>query len=75
MRVALTILVLLALGCASFGPIGWTGSDDRETLHAIIERGTLHAGTSGTQPPLSMKNRRGELMGLDVEFARHSPMR
>jgi len=40
-----------------------------ETLNRILETGVLRVGMTGTQPPLNMKNKRGELVGLDVELA------
>lgn len=69
LRVVGTLLLLAALGCSSTGSIFGTDAANREVLHEIIDRGTLRVGTSGTQPPLSMKNARGELTGMDVELA------
>lgn len=68
-RLIAVFALLLVLGCGSLGPIGNARKADREVLHEIIDRGTLRVGTSGTQPPLSMKNQRGELTGMDVELA------
>ncbi len=69
LRVVGTLLLVAALGCSSTGSIFGTDAANREVLHEIIDRGTLRVGTSGTQPPLSMKNARGELTGMDVELA------
>jgi polar amino acid transport system substrate-binding protein len=65
-------LLLFCLACQS--PAGRRGhsdhSHDAEALLRIIESGQLRVGMTGNQPPLNMKNRRGELIGLDVELAR-----
>lgn len=69
LRAVGTLLLLAAFGCKSPGPILGSSASNHEVLHEIIDRGTLRVGTSGTQPPLSMKNARGELTGMDVELA------
>ncbi|WP_420582191.1 substrate-binding periplasmic protein [Reichenbachiella sp.] len=38
-------------------------------LANIIEKGTLRVGLTGTQPPFSMKNKSGQLIGFDVDLA------
>ena len=38
-------------------------------LDRIQQRGELVVGTSGTQPPLTMKNKNGEVIGLDMDMA------
>ena len=59
-----SLFLLLLLGCGSMGSLlGGGGTATREVLHEIIDRGALRVGTSGHQPPLSMKNQRGELIG------------
>ena len=40
-----------------------------DPLHQLIESGQLRVGLSATQPPFSMRDRKGELMGLDVDLA------
>ncbi|HUI26919.1 MAG TPA: transporter substrate-binding domain-containing protein [Candidatus Kryptonia bacterium] len=35
----------------------------------IVERGTLVVGTSGDQPPLSLKTKEGEIIGLEADLA------
>ncbi|MCR9094441.1 MAG: transporter substrate-binding domain-containing protein [bacterium] len=67
--VVLLALLLVVLGCNGAGSILGTDAANREALHDIIDRGTLRVGTSGTQPPLTMKNQRGDLIGLDIELA------
>ena len=69
LRAVGALLLLAAFGCKSPGPLLGSSTSNREVLHEIIDRGTLRVGTSGTQPPLSMKNARGELTGMDVELA------
>lgn len=66
------LLALLSFGCAdlSFGPAGRAGPADDDALHRVLDRGTLRVGMSGVQPPLNMKNRSGELIGLDADLAR-----
>ena len=67
---AIATLLTFALGCQSIhlGPRSHQGK--RECLHRILESGELRVGMTGAQPPLNMKNRKGELIGLDVELAR-----
>lgn len=60
---ALTLLVTLA-GC-HLVPTQLRGSDG---LHGILERGELRVGISGDLPPLNMKNRAGEIIGLEVDL-------
>jgi ABC-type amino acid transport substrate-binding protein len=71
--VAALLLSLVAFGCASLpGASSGSGTahpEGEECLHMILERGTLRVGVTGSQPPLNMKNRNGELVGLDVELA------
>ena len=38
-------------------------------LDRIQQRGVLVVGTSGTQPPLTMKDKNGEVIGLDMDIA------
>jgi polar amino acid transport system substrate-binding protein len=40
------------------------------TLERIVKKGELAVGTSGTQPPMSATNKKGELMGLDIDISR-----
>jgi polar amino acid transport system substrate-binding protein len=37
-------------------------------LQRIVESGELRVGLSGNQPPLNMKNKRGEIIGLEVDL-------
>ena len=73
---ALAGLLFFGLACHSMpfsGGQANAGAGDpknAECLHRIIASGELRVGTTGTQAPLSMKNREGELIGLDIELAR-----
>jgi polar amino acid transport system substrate-binding protein len=44
----------------------WAGT----AMERITKKGELVVGTSGTQPPLSVTNKKGELIGLDVDIAK-----
>ena len=67
---AVTALLTLTMGCQSLSLGGQSHPDNAECLHRILESGQLRVGMTGTQPPLNMKNAKGELIGLDVELAR-----
>ena len=67
--VVLLAFLFVVAGCNGAGSILGADAANREVLHEIIDRGTLRVGTSGTQPPLTMKNQRGDLIGLDIELA------
>ena len=65
---ALAWLILL-IGCAA--PLGLSQNSGKSTdrLAAVLTRQELRVGLSGAQPPLNMKNRAGELIGLEVDLA------
>ncbi len=42
----------------------------QSTIKSIIDRGEFRVGLTGNQPPYSMKNRSGELMGFEVDLAK-----
>ena len=67
---AVTALLTLTMGCQSLSLGSQSHPDGAECLHRILESGQLRVGMTGTQPPLNMKNRKGDLIGLDVELAR-----
>jgi polar amino acid transport system substrate-binding protein len=59
----LIVLVLVVSVCAfSTGTAG-------EVIDRILERGYVTLGTTGEQPPLSIRNKDGEMIGLDVDLA------
>ena len=67
-RFTLAILLLVPLlGCQSLSATG-TGAGDSGRLPAILERGELRVGISGDLPPLNMKNKAGEIIGLEVDI-------
>ncbi|MGE5838310.1 MAG: transporter substrate-binding domain-containing protein [Deltaproteobacteria bacterium] len=39
-------------------------------LDRILKKGELAVGTSGTQPPMSASNKKGELVGMDVDISK-----
>jgi polar amino acid transport system substrate-binding protein len=47
-----------------------TGALAGSALERIIKKGEVAVGTSGTQPPMSATNKKGELMGMDVDLSR-----
>jgi polar amino acid transport system substrate-binding protein len=40
------------------------------SLDRILKKGELVVGTSGTQPPMSATNKKGELVGMDVDLSK-----
>lgn len=69
---ALALLALLALSAAACLGTGShaRGSQPADAVDRIVASGRLRVGTSGVQPPLNMKDRKGELVGLDIDIAR-----
>lgn len=78
--IGLVVMALLpfVMGCQSLS-IGSSSHPAHTAAHAtdrgegllrILESGQLRVGMTGTQPPLNMRNKNGELIGLDVELAR-----
>jgi polar amino acid transport system substrate-binding protein len=47
-----------------------TGASAGSSMERIIKKGELAVGTSGTQPPMSATNKKGELIGMDVDMSR-----
>ena len=77
LRIAVAILAaafgLALFGCQSSSLFG--GSDagrpaahSANSLPAILERGELRVAMSGDLPPLNMKNKQGEIIGLEVDL-------
>jgi polar amino acid transport system substrate-binding protein len=63
------LLVLVLSACQSLSTEGvGTGESAPGRLQRIVESGELRVGLSGNQPPLNMKNQRGEIIGLEVEL-------
>lgn len=69
-RALLCGLLVLVLGaCQSFSTAGaGTSVPAPARLERILERGEIRAGLSGNQPPLNMKNKSGEIIGLEVDL-------
>jgi len=44
-------------------------SQDSNVLNRIVKSGELRVGTSGTQPPFTVKSKEGTLMGYEIELA------
>jgi len=64
---ALALLALVA--CQSVAPRpAATGAPGR--IDRILANGELRVGLSAAQPPFNMKNRSGEVVGLDVDIVR-----
>ncbi|UCE84935.1 MAG: transporter substrate-binding domain-containing protein, partial [Deltaproteobacteria bacterium] len=63
-------LLVVALGACQSFPAASGGSQAPEParLQRVLESGELRVGLSGNQPPLNMKNRRGEIIGLEVDL-------
>jgi polar amino acid transport system substrate-binding protein len=67
-RISLVALLALALAaCASPTTVG--SRDPSPTrLQRILDSGELRVGLSGDQPPLNMANKKGEIIGLEVDL-------
>ena len=61
------LLLLLSLGVAGC-QLGSFGSPGGGRLPEILGRGELRVGISGDLPPLNMKNKGGEMIGLEVDL-------
>lgn len=61
---ALLLCVALALGCQAIGGTGGAGPH----LKRVLDTRVLRVGLSGAQPPLNMRNKQGELIGLEVDL-------
>jgi polar amino acid transport system substrate-binding protein len=68
---AVVVLLALVLGCINLAqPRSEPGRVPSPGLAYIARTGEIRIGTSGEQPPLSMTTKTGDLIGLDVAFAR-----
>lgn len=66
MQRLLRLLVCFALG---FAPAA-AAKAESSTLARIVKTGTLRVGMSGDQPPLNVKNKDGQLIGMEVDLAK-----
>jgi polar amino acid transport system substrate-binding protein len=63
------LLVLILCACQSFSTASvGTSAPAPARLDRILKSGELRAGLSGNQPPLNMKNKSGEIIGLEVDL-------
>lgn len=66
-RSIVSALVCAALLLGACG-LAWA-HDDAPVLNRIIKNGVVRVGTSGNQPPFTMKSKTGRLTGYEVELA------
>lgn len=66
----LILVMALFSACAQMTATG-VSQRSAPTLDRILERGELVVGTSGEQPPLTVKNKGGKIIGLDADLARY----
>ena len=60
----------LTLGALLLAPLGFaSATEGAPILSAIAERGTLRVGMSAGQPPYNVKNRDGNIIGMEVDLA------
>jgi polar amino acid transport system substrate-binding protein len=70
LRTLLIGLLVFVLGaCQSIPTVsGEAGAPVPARLQGILESGEIRVGLSGNQPPLNMKDKRGEIVGLEVDL-------
>ncbi len=54
--------------CQSLSPASGPADQNTSPLHAIIQRGEIRVAITAEQAPLNMKNKEGELIGLDIDI-------
>jgi polar amino acid transport system substrate-binding protein len=64
--VLVSLLAFAVGGCSTLN----LGGSSAPVADRILSRGEIRVGMSGNQPPFTMKNRAGELFGMDVDLAR-----
>lgn len=70
-RILIALASLLAFSVAGCSTLNPTGSPSSSAVtDRIVSRGEIRIGMSGNQPPFSMRNREGKLIGMDVDLAR-----
>jgi polar amino acid transport system substrate-binding protein len=71
LRTLLLGVLALALGaCQTLSKSGSGSNPAPARLQSIIDSGELRVGLSGNQPPLNMKNKRGEIIGFEVDLVK-----
>jgi polar amino acid transport system substrate-binding protein len=66
MKKSIFVLILTTLLVFSFTAMASAAS----SLDKIVKRGRLIVGITGTQPPLNVKNKAGEIIGMDADIAK-----
>ncbi len=66
-RILVLLAALVLAGCQSL-PL--SGGNDASRLDRIRASRELRVGLTGSQPPLNMRNRSGQIVGLEVDVAR-----
>ena len=65
-KILLAFLLLIGVNVYANDDALW----EKSTLNQIIKRGELIVGTEPGYMPLEMKNKRGEIIGFDIDIAR-----
>ncbi len=69
--VGMLLIAALLAGCQTSHPKSSSSAAAYPShIDRIISAGELRVGTSASQPPLNMKDRDGEVFGLEIELAR-----
>ena len=64
------IFAFLVTGCATDGGGAKQGMAGSPVLNSVQERGELVVGTSANMPPMNMRTRNGDIIGMDVDIAK-----
>jgi polar amino acid transport system substrate-binding protein len=65
----LSLLVFVLGACQSIPTVSGEASEPvPDRLQGILESGELRVGLSGNQPPLNMRSKSGEIVGLEVDL-------
>jgi polar amino acid transport system substrate-binding protein len=67
---AFALAALLLGACAQMGGARETGAPGATRIDRILASGELRVGLTGSQPPLNMRDKSGELIGLEVDLVR-----
>ena len=70
LKLLIALLPIVVGGCQSLSLPGGAHPAGVDCVHRVVESRRLRVGISGLQPPLNMRNKAGELVGLDVDLAR-----
>ena len=63
-------LLAVGLGACQTAPVRSSAPSAPGRIDHVLASGELRAGLSAAQPPFNMKNRSGEVVGLDVDIVR-----